>query len=30
MLKAMAARTESDPDANPLTGAELGAGKEKP
>lgn len=30
LLKAMAKRTESDPKADPLTGAELGAGKKKP
>ncbi|MWL75545.1 manganese catalase family protein, partial [Escherichia coli] len=29
LLKAMAKRTESDPKADPLTGAELGAGKKK-
>lgn len=30
LLKAMSKRTESDPKADPLTGAELGAGKKKP
>lgn len=30
LLKAMAKRTQSDPEADPLTGAELGAGKKKP
>ncbi|MBV4412792.1 manganese catalase family protein [Enterobacteriaceae bacterium YMB-R22] len=30
LLKAMAQRTKSDPDVDPLTGAELGAGKKKP
>jgi Mn-containing catalase len=30
LVKAMSARTKSDPNADPLTGAELGAGKKKP
>ena len=30
LVKAMCARTKSDPKADPLTGAELGAGKKKP
>ncbi len=30
LVKAMAERTQSDPDGDPLTGAELGAGKKKP
>lgn len=30
LVKAMAERTESDPEGDPLTGAELGEGKKKP
>ena len=30
LVKAMSARTKSDPHSDPLTGAELGAGKTKP
>ena len=30
LVKTMCARTKSDPKADPLTGAELGAGKKKP
>lgn len=30
LVKAMAERTQSDPDGDPLTGAELGEGKKKP
>lgn len=30
LIKAMAERTESDPEGDPLTGAELGEGKKKP
>lgn len=30
LVKAMTERTQSDPDGDPLTGAELGEGKKKP
>ena len=30
LVKTMAKRTQSDPEGDPLTGAELGAGKKKP